>query len=322
VLFFFEKEHGKKMEYLEGIVLYGINNIYTVLVSGKELQCRIKGKVLEEEEQYYNPIAAGDYVSIMEDPFSNSMGWIVERKERKNGFYRWNRKKKVPQVIAANVDLVMAICSDRAPPFRPRFLDRMIVSAQSEGIEVIILANKCDLRFTKKTKERLVEYRKIGYRVIYCSAKTGEGINEIKAAIRGKISVFAGQSGVGKSSLLNRIEPGLDLKIGDISSKYNRGIHTTKFSVMLILSTGQRVIDTPGLREFFIHDITSDELKYYFPEFRIPSEKCGYSSCLHVAEPDCMVREYVKQGKIHGDRYKSYIRIFESLTERERELIG
>jgi ribosome biogenesis GTPase len=310
------------MEYCEGRVLYSINNIYTVLVSGKELRCRIKGKVLEEEVDYYNPIAAGDHVRIMEDPLSDDAGWIVERMERNNGFYRWNRKKKVPQVIAANVDLVMAICSTKAPPFRPRFIDRMIVSAQIEGIEVIILANKYDLQPAKETKERLDEYRRIGYRVIDCSAKTGKGIKEIIEAMHGKISVFAGQSGVGKSSLLNRIEPGLGLKIGDISAKYDRGVHTTRFSIMLALSTGEWVIDTPGLREFFIYDLKSDELRYYFPEFTTASEKCGYSSCLHIAEPDCMVKELLRQGKIHEDRYESYVRIFESLKEREREVIG
>ncbi|MBN1697407.1 MAG: ribosome small subunit-dependent GTPase A [Spirochaetales bacterium] len=310
------------MEYLNGTVLYGINNIYTVLAGNRELRCRIKGKILEEEGRYYNPIASGDRVVVMEDPISDSMGWIVERGERDNGFYRFNRKKKLPQVIASNIDCIMAVCCDHRPPFRPRFIDRIIIAAQIEGIDVVILANKCDLGFSEMTKERLDEYGRIGYRVIHCSAITGKGVNDITGIMEGKLTVFIGQSGVGKSSLLNRIEPDLGLKIGAVSSKYDRGVHTTRFSLMMRLSSGARVIDTPGIREFFLYNLKPEELKYYFPEFNVPQQQCGYSTCLHIAEPDCMVKKHVEEGKILGDRYESYVRIFESLKEMEGNIHG
>lgn len=301
----------------EGLVLFGVNNIYTVRIGEKNFQCRIKGKIFKEDENFYNPIAVGDIVQIVIDPVSEGEGLITGRKERKNAFIRWNKKKKSPQVIASNIDYLIAICSIQAPPFRPRFIDRLIISALIEEVEPVIVANKCDLGFNHETKARLHDYEKNGYKVVYCSAKTGKGINTLSSLIKDKCTVFAGQSGVGKSSLLNIIEPDLNLKVGEISSKYDRGIHTTRFSVMIILQDGTKVIDTPGIRECWIYNLDPDQLKFYFPEFVAPAEECGYYSCLHLEEPDCKVKELVEKGEIHKDRYFSYMRIMQSLNERE-----
>lgn len=301
----------------EGIVLFGVNNIYTVRTGERDIQCRIKGKILKNDKTFYNPIAVGDIVQIVIDPVSDDEGLITGRRERKNAFIRWNKKKKCPQVIASNVDYLVAICSVQSPPFRPRFLDRLIISALIEEIEPVIVANKCDLGIDRETDERLCDYEKNGYKVVRCSAKTGKGIDPLSLLIKDKCSVFAGQSGVGKSSLLNIIEPDLNLKVGEISSKYDRGIHTTRFSVMIVLHDGTRVIDTPGIRECWIYNLEPDQLKFYFPEFLAPAEECGYYSCLHLEEPDCKVKELVEKGEIHGDRYFSYTRIIQSIKERE-----
>ncbi|MBN2444966.1 MAG: ribosome small subunit-dependent GTPase A [Spirochaetales bacterium] len=301
----------------EGLILFGVNNIYTVRIDEKDVQCRIKGKIFKDDRAYYNPIAVGDIVRVTPDPLSPDEGLIVSRTERKNAFIRFNMKKRTPQVIASNVDYLMTITSVKSPPFRPRFIDRLLVSGLIEEIEPVIVVNKCDLGIDKETQIRLDDFEKNGFKVFYCSAKTGEGIEELRSFIQYKTTVFAGQSGVGKSSLLNLLEPDLDLKVGKVSSKYDRGVHTTRFSIMVLLDDGTRVIDTPGIRECWIYNLDPDQLKFYFPEFILPSGECGYSSCLHFDEPGCKVKELVEEGKIHKDRYKSYLNILESLTERE-----
>jgi ribosome biogenesis GTPase / thiamine phosphate phosphatase len=301
-----------------GVILFGVNNIYTVRINERDIRCRIKGKVYKEETKHYNPIAVGDIVEIMPDPHSDDEGWIINREDRKNAFIRWNRKKKSPQVIAANVDNLICITSAQSPPFRPRFLDRLLITALIENIEPVIVVNKCDLSMDLETKERLENFKGIGFTVIYCSAKTGEGIDELSSFIKDKSTVFAGQSGVGKSSILNRIEPDLDLKVGNISSKYNRGIHTTRYALMIIRDDGSRVIDTPGIRECWIYNLDPDQLRFYFPEFQKPAEECGYYSCLHIDEPDCRIKELVDKGEIHRDRYSSYTRILASLQEGDQ----
>jgi ribosome biogenesis GTPase / thiamine phosphate phosphatase len=164
---------------MEGIVLFGVNNIYTVEHGGNQYLCRIKGKVLDEEMEYYNPITVGDFVEIIPDKFTQNTGWITGRRDRKNALVRHNMKKDVPQVMAANIDTVVCVTSPKSPPFRPRFLDRMIISAASEEIGVIICINKCDLGMDSETEERLASYAKMGYRIIRTSAETGQGITEL-----------------------------------------------------------------------------------------------------------------------------------------------
>ena len=181
----------------------------------------------------------------------------------------------------------------------------------------MIVANKCDLGIDDLTKTRLRDYEKNGYTVIYCSAKTGEGIDRLSSFIKNKCTVFAGQSGVGKSSILNMIEPDLELKVGEISSKYDRGIHTTRFSILITLKDGTKVIDSPGIRECWIYNLEPEQLKFYFPEFLTPAKECGYYSCLHLEEPDCKVKKLVEKGEILKDRYVSYTRIMESIKKRE-----
>jgi ribosome biogenesis GTPase len=300
---------------LYGRVIFGINNIYTVIIGNKEFLCRIKGKVLEEEEKSYNPIAVGDRVHILPDTHSDKKGWIINKDKRKSFLVRYNKKRRAPQVIASNVDILVCVASTNNPPFRPRFIDRLLISGESGKIEPVIFINKCDLGLSKHDSLRLKNYRKIGYKVIYGSAKKGDGIKELLKIINNKVTVFGGQSGVGKTSILNVLKPGLGLKVGEISKKYNRGTHITNFAQMIKLNETTNIIDTPGIRELDIYNINSKELAYYFPEFVNLLGKCSFNSCMHIDEPDCIVKEYVDEGKIHEDRYESYLRIYESLRE-------
>ncbi len=307
---------------MTGQVLFGINTIYTVLVDGAELQCRIKGKVLKEADRSYNPIAAGDLVEISRDPLSPSHAMICGIKERRSILARWNRKGRARQVLAANADIAVCVTSPCSPPFRPRFIDRIIAAAEAGGMEVMVLVNKSDLHAQEDVRDRIDDFRRIGYPVLSCSALTGEGIKEIAPFLTGKISVFVGQSGVGKSSLINSLQAGLGLKVGEVSRKYDRGVHTTNFSVLLRLDNGLRVIDTPGIREMELADILPEELAYRFREFGPFAESCEVPVCPHDGEPGCAVRAAVENGEIHYDRYESYLRILVELRDSRRLIHG
>ena len=314
-------------EQLEGRILYGINNIYTVEVDGRRLSCRIRGKVLRSsrgrrERAEYNPLAVGDRVRITPDPHSEEKGWIRERLERSTWLTRYNKNRRAPQVLAANVDLLVCVASAGQPPFRPRFLDRMLVSAHAGRVEPTIFVNKSDLGVGPDVPSRPEAYRSCGYTVLIGSALEERGLEELRALLHGKTVAFVGQSGVGKSLLLNRLDPELDLKVGEISEKYNRGGHTTNFAAMVNIDPDTRVIDTPGIRELDLYGLEPEELGHYFPEFDAPAADCGFSSCRHLDEPGCAVKEAVSRGGIHPDRYESYVRMYLHLEELREQQHG
>jgi len=297
----------------EGRILYGSNNIYAVEEQGRVLQCRIKGKVLRTERAEYNPLAVGDEVRVQPDPISPDAGWIVERKDRRSALVRWNKKRGAVQVIAANADLLVCVSSAQSPPFRPRFLDRLLVSAEAQQIEALIALNKCDLEVAEGVRERIGDYRTIGYRVLECSALSGQGIPELAAALRGRVAVLFGQSGAGKSSLLNRMFPELTQRVGAISAKYDRGAHTTSFARLFQPQAGYALVDTPGIREFELAGVEPRALPALFREFAPHLGACAYPACQHLEEPECAVRSAVERGQIHPDRYESYLRMRDDL---------
>jgi len=314
----------KNTEILKGLVIRSSRNIITARIDTqggtKELECRIKGKVLKGGDDLYNPIAPGDWV-VLEREKDADTAMILSVEERKNFFSRFNQKGSASQLLAANVDLVLCICTPVSPPFRPRFLDRVLLQADIAGIEAIVICNKIDIEYDDiDVDERLEEYSRIGYKVLRVSAKTREGLDELRQVIGGKLCVLAGQSGVGKSSIINALEPGLGIKEGELNEKYDRGVHTTTMSYMFQLTDGTRFIDTPGVRRFIPDRVDSSEVINYMREFAPLAGKCSYGlSCSHRTEIGCKIMEAVHAGVIHEDRYESFLRIIDDLEGKDND---
>jgi len=297
---------------VRGLVLSGANNLFSVLCDdGRSLLCAIKGKRLKDISGAYNSLAAGDRVEVAADPGNPGRGLVTALEGRRNVFGRYNEKGKARQAIAANVDLVVCVSSPRLPPFRPRFVDRVAVLAEAAGAPLLVLLNKADLGVDAQTEDRLAVYQELGYDAMLCSAETGEGVDELRAWIDGGTSVFVGQSGVGKSSLLNAIEPGLGRRVGEVSEKFDRGVHTTTMAELTVLADGRtKVIDTPGVRRLALRGIDPEGLDAYFPELAELSPLCAFGlSCSHRGEEGCRIAAAVEEGSVHADRYESYLRI-------------
>ena len=302
---------------MHGLVIRGSRNLFTVRIDGEknEIECRIKGKILKAAEGYYNPLAPGDIVEIRD-------GQIVGLEKRRNQFARFNQKGRSPQLLAANVDLVVCVCSVSSPPFRPRFLDRALLQADAAGIPAIIACNKYDLAGSEgmgdpDIEERLSDFERIGCAVFRLSVHSGEGLDEFRRYIAGKFSVLVGQSGVGKSSLVKALIPGLEIRIGLINEKFDRGNHTTTQGVLLE-APGIRIVDTPGIRRFAPAGIAPEDLMLYMREFAPLAGKCSFGlSCSHETEPGCKVLEGVDAGVIHEDRYDNFLRIREELSGKQ-----
>ncbi|GHV75476.1 putative ribosome biogenesis GTPase RsgA [Spirochaetia bacterium] len=299
-----------------GLVIRGSRNIFTVKSEGAEFECRIKGKVLKGVEGFYNPLAPGDRVV-----FEPDTGLILGLEPRRNLLTRFNQKGQSPQLLAANVDMILCVTTPASPPFRPRFLDRALVQGEIADIPTAIICNKYDLSDDDPdVEERLEDFSRIGYKVLRVSAKTGEGMERFRKLVRNRLSALLGQSGVGKSSLINALVPGRNIRVGTINEKYDRGNHTTTMSFLEAIpglgDGGTYIIDTPGIRRFVPHGITGDELIHYMREFAPLAGKCTYGhSCSHVTEPGCKIMEAVNAGVIHEDRYESFLRIRDELLE-------
>ena len=302
---------------MKALVVRGSRNFFTLKIGTGEIECRIKGKVLKEVQGYYNPLAPGDIVET-------ENGLIIGLEKRRNCFARFNQKGQMPQILAANVDLVLCMTSLDVPPFRPRFIDRMLLEADYSGIPAVVLCNKYDLSTGDldgiDIEERLEDYNRIGFPVFRISVKTGEGMEEFQEYIQGKVSVLGGQSGVGKSSLIKKLIPGIEIKTGTINQKYSRGNHTTIQSCFYeVPCFGQdsrtAIIDTPGIRRFAPERMKPEDTILYMREFSVLAGTCSYGlSCCHITEPGCKILEAVDAGVIHEDRYESFLRIRDEMA--------
>ena len=226
---------------------------------------------------------------------------------------RRNRSKEKTQVIAANIDQLVVVVSAYEPLLNTRLIDRYLVFAESEKLETIIVVNKMDLEDSTETQQLMKPYKALGYTVFYTSAEKKRGMKSLKKALAGKLSAFSGHSGVGKSTLINQLFGYERLKTGETNWKTGKGLHTTSNSVMLLLPGGGYIIDTPGIREFNLSDITRENLRFYFKEFLAFMPECAFSSCKHTVEPECAILRAVESGYIDSDRYESYLAIYESI---------
>lgn len=289
---------------------------YEVRTDTETVQARVRGKFRLEDRDVTNPVAVGDRVEMRMD--ADGTGLITELLPRHNKLSRRaaGRRAGREQVLVANVDAAWCVQAARLPSFNPGFVDRFLVMAEAYGVPAGIVINKADLIVREDHAEDIAYwqalYENLGYPVLLVSAETGEGIEDFRARLVGKISVVAGPSGVGKSTLLNAVEPALALRTGEVSEKTKKGRHTTTFAELLPVAGGY-VADTPGIREFGIWDMAPEELSGYFVEMLSYLDDCKFSPCTHDHEPDCAVKEAVENDEIAPERYLSYLSILASL---------
>ena len=306
---------------MKGIVYKSTGSWYVVKGSnGVFYKARLKGKFKMDGFTSTNPVAVGDVVEFeMEDEVENSV-MIFRIEDRRNYVNRISpANKRQHHIIASNLDQSLLIATIRDPKTSLGFIDRFLLTCEAFHIPAIVVFNKSDL-YTEKdmllSEERQEMYEKIGYRVLVTSLADGSGLDTLNQLLHNKVTLLSGHSGVGKSSFINHILAEANIKTQEVSSWSGKGLHTTTFAEMYDLPHGGVVIDTPGMREFAIADISKQELSHYFPEMRLLVSSCQFNNCLHTNEPGCAVKDAVLNGVIHEDRYISYYNILESIEEK------
>ncbi len=294
-----------------GLVIKSTGSWYVVKTNdGRLHNCRLRGLLRMKDLKTTNPVAVGDKVDFEESEQSKQ---IVNIHNRKNYIIRKSSKlSKQSQIIASNIDQAFLIVTLNFPLTTTNFIDRFLVAAEAYQISTHLIFNKVDLYGSsdlKKLQELEHTYQSVGYKCLKTSAKNKLGIEELGATLKGRINLISGHSGVGKSSLINLIEPELKLKTKPISEAHGQGKHTTTFAEMFELHFGGYVIDTPGIRGFGIIDMDQTEIFHFFPEIFAASQKCKFHNCLHINEPGCAVKEALGNGKISLSRYQSYLKM-------------
>lgn len=302
---------------MTGIVYKSTGSWYSVKTEdGVFYQCRIKGKFRIKGIKSTNPIAVGDVVDFELDHSSDQViGLITNIHDRKNYIVRKsvNLSKQI-HIIASNIDQLFLLVTMNYPLTSTTFIDRFLATAEAYNIKAILVFNKIDTLEEEEFDNQLFLqhiYTSIGYKCIRVSATQGIGIEELKELMKGKTSMFSGHSGVGKSTLVNTLEPSLSLKTSEISESNKQGQHTTTFAEMYDLTFGAKIIDTPGIRGFGMVDMQPQEVTDYFPEFFKLKQHCKFNNCLHKNEPNCAVKEALERDEIFWSRYRSYLQILE-----------
>lgn len=305
---------------MRGLVTKSTGSWYQVLGDdGVSYDCRIKGKFRTKGIKTTNPVAVGDWVSFDVES-SGENGIITTLEPRKNYIIRRSvNLSKQTQILGANLDQAVLVVTLASPPTSLGFIDRFLVTAEAYGIPAVLVFNKLDL-FSEEGKEILQQYKavyeNIGYSCYDVSALEGTHVDVLQDVLKDKVTLVSGHSGVGKSTLINRLVPGLELRTGRISDWSDKGKHTTTFAEMIELPFGGKLIDTPGIRELGIVDIEKTELSHFFPEMRSYLNKCRFNNCHHINEPGCVVLAAVEQGDIEESRYESYLSMYANEDNR------
>lgn len=299
---------------MKGKVIKSTGSWYIVLDgTGREWECRLRGKIRLDGLRSTNPVAVGDDVVFEQEP-GKETGVIKTIEPRNNLIVRKSvNLSKASHIIAANIDLAIIVATIAQPRTSTGFIDRFMVTAEAYHIPTAMVFNKCDLYSDDQIGEmaELIEYYSgIGYTSFGISAKTGFNLDKVKELMQGKICLLSGHSGVGKSALANALDPSLNLRIGAISDVHNKGKHTTTFAEMHHLAFGSWIVDTPGIKEFALYDMETETLAQRFPEMRDLMSQCHFANCTHTHEPGCAVKEAVERGDIADWRYNNYLRMY------------
>ncbi len=301
----------------KGRIIQTTGSWYQVLLDGKMLMARLKGKFKLDELDTTNPIAVGDFVTL--EKTVNNEYIINEIHPRHNYIVRQSpRNKHQRHIIASNVDQALLIVTIAQPRTSLGFIDRFIAAAESFHIPVKIVLNKTDLIREKEQEQAdylKAVYNQLGYTVIEASTVTGQGIDVIRETLRDKTTLVAGHSGVGKSTIVNAINAELNLKTGKISEKWGKGMHTTTFATMFEIMPDSFIIDTPGIKEFMLLQVEPEEVSGYFTDIKQYAEGCQFNNCLHRNEPNCAVKEAVENAKIAPTRYENYLNIIDNIRD-------
>lgn len=290
--------------------------------TGRFRNARMKGVFKLDDITSTNPIAVGDVVDIEMENENEGTVTITKIHDRRNYINRQSPRAKHHQhIVASNLDQSVLMATMREPRTSQGFIDRFLVACEMYHVPAIVLFNKTDVYKPKDWQnfERLREvYEKVGYNVFAISMKEEKGLNEVKDALQGKVTLISGHSGVGKSTFINAIVPQLNIKTQDVSGWSGKGMHTTTFAEMYDLPSGSgKIIDTPGMREFGLIDVNREELSGYFPEMRERLNGCQFNNCIHINEPGCAIKDAVISGEVDEDRYVSYVTILESLKTNQ-----
>jgi ribosome biogenesis GTPase len=302
----------------QGTVIRSSGSVYGVrAIDGSIVDCRVKGNFRLKGIRSTNPVAVGDHVKF--DVRSDGTAYIIEILERKNYIVRKaSNLSKQSHILAANLDLCFLIATISHPTTATTFIDRFLAAAEAYRVPVVLVFNKTDIY--KECEREELEYLKalyesIGYKCLCTSAKEGKGIEELKEMMRGKVSLLAGNSGVGKSSLVNAIAPQIAARVGEISKTHDTGMHTTTYTEMFEFMPDSYIVDTPGVKGFGTFDMEAEEISHYFVEFFGLSKDCRYGNCTHTHEPGCAVLEALERGEIAPSRYQSYLSMLEDKNE-------